>query len=189
MPDARFMGSAGGDDQRLRDALQALPLASPNASVLPQLQQRLAQRRRAQRPRPWLSLAAAAAVGVLALGVVLRPTPQPLADPPTSSTASEAEDATAFLIAQNQVYESALRSAAFNSRPMSARSVLAGAEIENLIGMLDLELAQTQDTEQTQALWGQRLALMQELAVLRTGDLTDQRNARLEMQPAVYRMN
>jgi hypothetical protein len=164
MPDDRFIAPAAGDadDTPLRDALRALPLAAPPASALPALQARHARRRRERLLRRWLPLAAAAAVCALALSPLLR---QGAPQQPATSAAVDPD--LAALIAQNQVYESALRSAAFGGGAQSARSALAGAEIEDLIGMLDLELSAAGDADAARDLWRQRLVLMQELAAVR----------------------
>jgi hypothetical protein len=188
MPDERTitMFPAEPDDPRLREALRGLPTAEPRHSALPQLQARLARRKRQRALQRWLPLAAAAAIGVLALFPLLRgglPQPATPDDPGMDA-------ATAALIAQNQVYESALRSAAFSGRPLSARSALAGAEIEDLIGMLDLELSAAPDADAAHALWQQRLALMQELASVRTNDLSDRLTAdNARVQPANWHLN
>lgn len=162
MPDDRIHPSFPGDpgDDALREALRALPLAQPNASALPALKARLARRRGGDARKRWLSLAAAAAVCALALAPILREGVSPAAP------VAAADPALAALIAQNQVYESALRRASFGGAP-TGRDALAGAELEDLIGMLDLELSATGDAAAARDLWQQRLVLMQELATVR----------------------
>lgn len=187
MPDDRFHPPFPGDadDTPLREALRALPLASPDASALPALKARLAQRQRAARLRRWLPLAAAAAVCALALSPLLRQ-----AAAPESPTAAAIDPEVAALIAQNQVYESALRSASFGGRALSGRDALAGAEIEDLIGMLDLELSAAGDGATTRDLWQQRLVLMQELASVRArggGELMAANDPRV--LPANWQLN
>lgn len=174
-----------GDDLALREALRALPLATPNASVLPALKERLARRRRTRARSRWLPLAAAAAACALALSPLLR---QGAPQPPETRAAVDPD--LAALIAQNQVYESALHSAVFAGRAQSARTALAGAEIEDLIGMLDLELAATGDQAQARDLWRQRVALMQELAAVRAGGLPERMTAdNAAMQAANWQLN
>jgi hypothetical protein len=188
MPDNRTitMFPAEPDDVRLRDALRALPLVEPATCALPALQAKLARRQRERSRRRWLPLAAAAAIGVVALVPMLRGGLAPTASPVGSALDAD----TAALIAQNQIYESALRSAAFSGRPLSARSAMAGAEIEDLIGMLDLELSAAPDDDAARALWQQRLALMHDLASVRANDLPDHLTAdNASMQPANWRLN
>lgn len=188
MPDDRSLNPrpGDGDDTPLREALRALPLASPPASALPALTARLARQRRTRTLRRWLPLAAAAAVCALALVPVPR---QGAPDHPAVTTVAANRDLTA-LIAQNQVYESALRSAAFGGHAHSARSALAGAELEDLIGMLDLELSATGDDAQARDLWRQRLALMQELAAVRAGGLPERVTGdNAQVLPANWQLN
>ena len=187
MPDDRFIDTLPGDaeDSPLREALRALPLAAPSASALPALKARLAHRRRERLLRRWLPLAAAAAVCALALAPVLRQG-APDQPPPVAAVDSDL----AALIAQNQVYESALRSAAFGGRAQSARTALAGAEIEDLIGMLDLELSAAGDDAQARDLWRQRLVLMQELAAVRAGGVPERMTAdNAQVMPANWQLN
>ena len=187
MPDDRFIAPAAGDadDTPLREALRALPLAAPSASALPALKARLAQRRRERLLRRWLPLAAAAAVCALSLSPLLRQ-----GAPQQPAAVAAADPDLAALIAQNQVYESALRSAAFGGRAQSARSALAGAEIEDLIGMLDLELSAAGDDAAARDLWRQRLVLMQELAAVRAGGLPERMTAdNARVLPANWQLN
>lgn len=187
MPDDRFDLSAPGDadDAPLREALRALPLHAPPRSALPDLKARLAQRKRVRGLRRWLPLAAAAAVGVVALSLLLRPGATPDAAPE-----ADADPELTALIAQNQVYESALRSTAFGGRALSARDALAGAEIEDLIGMLDLELSATGDAVQARDLWQQRLVLMQELAAVRANAAPARMTAEnAQALPASWQLN
>lgn len=187
MPDDRSIDfpTGDGDDLALREALRALPLATPNASALPALKARLGHQRRERLLRRWLPLAAAAAVCALALSPLLRQ-----GVPQRPATTAAADPDLAALIAQNQVYESALRSAAFGGRAQSARTALAGAEIEDLIGMLDLELSAAGDDAQARDLWRQRLVLMQELAAVRAGGLPERMTAdNAAVQPANWQLN
>lgn len=178
----------GPDDERLRDALRALPLATPPRSALPGLQAHLARRRRAARVRRFVPLAAAAVVGVLAVGALLRGGGPDVASDP-AGPAPAAGPSTAALIAQNRVFEDALRSTAFSAHPLSGRDALAGAELEDLIAMVDVALSAETDPLQSRDLWAQRLDLMRELASLRSsGDATHQ-VARAEALPAAYRFN
>lgn len=180
---------SGADEARLRTALQALPPLAPGHSPLQLLQARLSRKRRTRIARRLAPLAAAATVFAVAVGMLLNPSTAPQIAPQDIAL-DAADDTTAFLIAQNEVYESALRSAAFNSRPRSARTVLAAAQIEDLIGMVDLQLSATTDRDDAQLLWGQRLSLMQELATVRASNDWSARTAsNLDFQNAALRMN
>jgi hypothetical protein len=191
MPDdqTNLFAHSPPDDSRLREALLSMPLRSPPRSVLPALTARLARTRRERAQRRWIPLAAAAAVCALALLPWLRSAD--LAAPVETPQASIADDdSTAALIAQNQVFENALRSAAFGSRPLSARDALAGAGIEDLIGMLDLELSAASDPGTSKDLWQQRLVLLQELAAVRASGSNPNLTAQaMDLQPANYQIN
>lgn len=188
MRDDRSIEFPAGDGENtpLREALRALPLAAPAASALPALKARLARQRRGRVVRRWLPLAAAAAVCALALSPLLRQGAP--VQPPAAAAAVDPD--LAALIAQNQVYESALRSAAFGGRAQSARTALAGAGIEDLIGMLDLELSAADNDAQARDLWRQRLALMRELAAVRAGGLPERMTAdNAQVMPANWQLN
>jgi hypothetical protein len=105
----------------------------------------------------------------LALGIafVLRGTEQiapPLIADSTNIAPVQMDDA---LIARNQQLEEALRRADARGMPLDGASALASAEIEDLIGMVDLELSYADDRDNARALWRQRLDLMQQLADVR----------------------
>jgi len=191
MPDdqTNLLASSPPDDQRLRDAMLAMPLQSPPHSVLPALNARLAKRRGQRAQRRWIPLAAAAAACALALLPWLRGGDRAA---PIATLQSHAADdnSAAALIAQNQVFEDALRSASFGSRPLSARDALVGADIEDLIGMLDLELSAASDQAISTDLWQQRLTLLQELAAVRARSTNAKLTAQaVDLQPSVYQLN
>ncbi len=191
MPDdqTNLLAIGPPDDRRLRDALLAMPLATPPHSVLPALTARLAKRCGERAQRRWIALAAAAAVCALALLPWLRGGDS--AAPIAALQSNPADNtAAAALIAQNQVFEDALRSASFGSRPLSARDALAGADIEDLIAMLDLELSAASDKATSTDLWQQRLTLLQELAAVRASNSNPNLTAQaVNLQPAVYQLN
>ena len=68
---------------------------------------------------------------------------------------------------------------------------IANAELEDLIGMLDLELSDTRDDARASALWRERAQLLEELAGLRTGvggTYADNRGS-ASLVPAAYTIN
>jgi hypothetical protein len=177
------------DERALGDALRALPLATPSRSAWPDIAASLAARRRARWRRHAAIGIATAAVLALVVTLALRPADAPASrgivnanpgdsnpaatvprdaadndEAPRATTDSEVES----LIAQNQQWERALRRA--DSRPdtLNGSAALASAEIEDLIGMIDVELGQGSDHD-ARLLWTQRLQLMADLASLRNG--------------------
>jgi hypothetical protein len=172
MPDDRCNSHRAGapDASALAAALRALPLATPATSPLPRLKQALAARRRARWRRQWLpALAAAATVATLALLPLARgptpvQTPTPIAAEPIEATREQQ------LIAGNRVLEASLRDAGLAGSGLSAGSIYASTELEDLIGMLDLELGASSNARAREQLWAQRLVLMQELVAVRSGE-------------------
>ncbi len=58
-----------------------------------------------------------------------------------------------------------------DSAPQSAQDLAAGAEIEDMIGLIDVQLTATDATEETATLplWRRRVALLEDLSALRYG--------------------
>jgi len=71
------------------------------------------------------------------------------------------------LIARNQELQAMLRGFDMQSAPMDGEAALASARLEDLIAMLDVELGDAPAPVEAQALWQQRLVLLQELASVR----------------------
>lgn len=115
----------------------------------------------------------------LALGFVLR-APVPVdsqeivaAAGPEQSPAGRAPTGespaggSAGLIARNRELEMMLRGIDPGRMPLDGQAALASAQLEDLIGMLDLELSETHAGDRARELWQQRLLLLQELASVR----------------------
>ena len=161
-------------DRELQDAFAAMPLLQPRASAWPQLEREL----RARRPQPqsawprWVALAAALAIAAvipLALkreATVVAP-PTVVADAATTQPAVSAEptDPNADLIERNQALGAWL---AASGEPFDAASAQLGAELEDMIAMVDMELSDAPDAQRARALWEQRLLLLNELASVRS---------------------
>ena len=168
------------------DALAALPLAAPAPSAWPTLEasiaRRIAQRRRRNQWRTGLAAAAVLLAGVPLLRLW---SPTPVDAPPpdvVAATASPRSD----LTERNQVLQAQL--VAFGE-PLDAGAALAAAELEDLIGMVDVQLSAAEHSDQSELLWRQRLALMQELASIHAqGDyrLAHNDSSRAGVTPASY---
>jgi hypothetical protein len=179
------------EDAGLAAALRALPAPTPPRSAWPDLAARLAARRRRARTR-WIGAGLAAGV-TLALGLAfaLRSTDAVAPTAGVAHTESTPVPADNALIARNQQLEEALRRADARALPLDGGAALASAEIEDLIGMVDLELSYVSDRDNARALWRQRLDLMQQLAEVRrrgSAAYSTQPNA-YGMQPAAYVIN
>jgi hypothetical protein len=141
-----------------------------------------AERTRAARPRRgrrWVPAALAAGLALFAIAlvpmnrdaVVPQPTTHtpgsdgaPGANTPTVSTAELAE-----LRSESGRIEEWLRTLKADETPLDGRSLMAATEIEDMIGLIDLQLAAGSDTgSDTQALWRDRVELLRDLAAVRT---------------------
>ncbi len=165
-------------DAGLGTALRARPLVAPAASVWPELEAAL--RRQAPRRRStWqcvLPYAAAAGLAGFALLGAWRLGHPPRAgrDTPVAVTQPAVANASADpamaeidgLRAQSQRIEAWLRSTARTTAPQASQDLLASAEIEDLIGLVDVQLSVAGGAEST-ALWRQRVDLLQDLAAIR----------------------
>ncbi|MBK6725740.1 MAG: hypothetical protein IPG63_00540 [Xanthomonadales bacterium] len=190
MPDDRFPPNPDRDDAALATALRALPLRSPRAGGFAALSRELAL----VTPRPdrafgtrrvataWLALAAtlfAAIVGVR----VLHPQPE--------APSRDANASTRELIEQSQQLDAILAALDARSVPIDAASAMASVELENLIGLTDLQLNATTRNDEAEALWSRRVELMTRLAATRSSARFDalSDNGDAYLQRADYRID
>lgn len=170
-------GARSGEDRALASALAAMPTLAPPASQWARVAIEMQRRKRARALRRSLAFATAA---VLAAACVLPfvPRERGAADPSSVAVASAATEPAASaslpasedtdLIARNQWLEAMARA---QGDPLDAGSAYASAEIEDLIGMVDVALSGASEPGRRTALWQQRLTLMQELVSVRTQGL------------------
>lgn len=155
-----------GEERALGAALRALPTMLPPTSPLPRLQAQWAQRQPRQaslRRAPWWAIAAG--VGAISLGIVLFKGTTPNT---TATTVAASPSRIEQLVAQSAEWEDALRRFDRQSIPMDAGMALAGAELEDMIGLTDLQLSATENEAQAETLWQRRISLMSRLAEVRT---------------------
>ena len=62
-----------------------------------------------------------------------------------------------------------LRETGGDSAPQSAQDLAASAEIEDMIGMVDVQLADQSEDDASLPLWRRRVALLEDLTTLRYG--------------------
>lgn len=168
----------------LGDALRALPLAAPPGDEWTLLRERLQPLQ--MRPSAWRRYALPAALAAALVGafVVLRapkPTaPATIAHAAASSSTNGTEadrihdaqqaanqpDRLAQLQQRSQALERWLRETGRDAAPLQGQDLAAAAEIENLIGLVDVELAAPRQVR-AQALWQRRVGLLEDLAALR----------------------
>jgi len=179
------------DELSLAEALRALPLAAPPRDVWQTLAAELAPQRRPSVRRRF-ALPAALAAGVLALvvAVLLAQRQQPAVPvatvtPPAASNVANganAEKDTSGKATSGQVADPALRLAALEARsqelerwlretrdaaaPLPGQDLAASAEIEDLIGLVDMQLGGSSGN-QALPLWQHRVDLLEDLTALR----------------------
>ncbi|MDE1961773.1 MAG: hypothetical protein KGH80_09240, partial [Xanthomonadaceae bacterium] len=172
------------DNLTLGRALRTLPLATPPDNGWAALCEELQRSRRA--PSRWRRYALPAALAATLAGAfVLSRAPQTsvpatLARVAASSSTNGAAteqihnaqnaasriDQLAQLQQRSQALERWLRQTGDDAAPLQGQDLAAAAEIENLIGLVDVELAAPRQT-QAQALWQRRVGLLEDLAALR----------------------
>lgn len=158
----------------LAAALRALPLQQPDADGWPALAAAWqAKAGKASPPRRrWHWVAAAAMAAGLVLAALLpwstQPPVPPLVEQPPPADVRPARDADlAWLHQRSTQLEGWL--AELPTPPVrDGRAVMATVEVEDLIGLVDLQLDASRTPDEALPLWRQRVALLEELSVLRS---------------------
>jgi hypothetical protein len=179
------------DDDDLVAALRGLPLATPKRSVLAELERELAAATSSTATAPrrmrsaWIALAATFVVALAGVRMF-----HPRAGDTGTTDAAPSVD-TLALIAQSQQLDDMLATLDARSVAIDAESAMASAELEDLIGLTDLQLNATVRDDEAQALWSRRIDLMSRLAATRAGasfnTLSD--NGGASLQNANYRID
>jgi hypothetical protein len=179
----------------LGDALRALPSAAPDRDAWPALaaqlkpQSQVPARRRRALP---LAFAAACLLAVIAAYSLRQPqvhiapttwvatvAPHAASSITDGANMADAANATneqnsagdagvrlAALESRSQALERWLRDTRLAASPLPGQDLAAASEIENLIGLVDVELAAPGHTDAL-ALWQRRVALLEDLTALR----------------------
>jgi len=180
----------------LADALHALPLAAPERSAWPELAAKLREagdgrretekRERFRRFVVPVALAAALALVFVATYQPREPhatkpaataatvTPANASSPMNSAQVAEVHNAAnptdsmqlAILEQRSQDLERWLRETGNAAAPLQGQDLAAATEIENLIGLVDVELAAPRETRDAR-LWQRRVDLLEDLSALR----------------------
>lgn len=170
----RTASDLNGDDA-LGAALRDLPLAAPSASAWPDLERALraggAATRPAVRKRYAIPAALAAALALFVVWPNRVQTPgnvEPAAAPTTTLAATPAPSVDR-LRDESQRIEGWLRKVAASGAPLNGQDLMAATEVEDLIGLIDVQLGSANDaSSDAAALWRQRVDLLRDLAAIRT---------------------
>lgn len=165
---ARDPGGGMNHDDAFGAALRALPLATPPLDLWPDLARRLQPARpRARRYTLPLALAASLLLGLVVSRSVMHDV-TPAVDVPATATTIAAPSEIDQLRARSRDIEGWIGALAAQS-PRDGRTLMAAAEIEDLVGFVDVQLSAARDDPEALPLWRQRVALLEDLAVLRSG--------------------
>ena len=93
------------------------------------------------------------------------PAPEPTAAT-TTPAASAASDELEHLRTRSQTLERWIAAVAARA-PQSSRGLMAAVEVEDLIGLVDVQLGAASGSAETLPLWRQRVALLEDLATIR----------------------
>ena len=165
---ARDPGGGMNHDDALGAALRALPQATPPLDLWPDLARRLQPARpRARRFVLPLALAASLLLGLVVSRSVMHDV-TPSVEIPASASTSSKQSEIDQLRARSRDIEGWIGALAAQS-PRDGRTLMAAAEIEDLVGFVDVQLSAARDDPEALPLWRQRVALLEDLAVLRSG--------------------
>ena len=160
-------------DATLAAALRALPESTPQPDLWPELAQALLQRRRR---RIWRYMLPAAIAAGIAIALLLPRSPvredtAPVASVPATIATPSTQAAPAQEIAQlhqrSQTLERWIAAVAARA-PQDSRDLMAAVEVEDLIGLVDVQLGGAQGDTDALPLWRQRVALLEDLATIRS---------------------
>jgi hypothetical protein len=162
-------------DTALASALRALPESAPQPDLWPELARALDERRR---PRRWRYAIPAAIAAALALAVLLprftahdveaprNPPAVATAVPPVTAADTSATDELAALNQRSRTLERWIAAVAARA-PQDGRDLMAAVEVEDLIGLVDVQLGGSRGDVDALPLWRQRVALLEDLAAIR----------------------
>lgn len=163
MSDNRLItGADASDEDRIAEALRALPLAIPPASRFAAVRAALAQDptpvRRAPVDAWWMALAA----GIVALVVWQADPTNALHAPAELGELASVEQ----LGSRSRAAEQRLAEARRASRPLGADQALLERELEGALELIDLQLARASTPADAVPLWRNRVRLLESLAEL-----------------------
>jgi len=163
-------------DAALASALRALPESAPEPDLWPELRRSLDSNR--ARRRWHYALPAAIAAGVALAMVLPRWSTREIETRPTTVAAAPAPAATmspadelAKLHQRSRTLERWIAAVAARA-PQDGRDLMAAVEVEDLIGLVDVQLGGARGDADALPLWRQRVALLEDLAAIRGNAFT-----------------
>jgi hypothetical protein len=156
-------------DAALAAALRALPDAAPTPDLWPDLARSIERRRR----RPWryalpMALAAGIALELVLPKLTHRETTPSQPATPVANVAEPSNDVDELsqLHKRSQSLERWIAAVAARA-PQDGRDLMAAVEVEDLIGLVDVQLGGARTDSDSLPLWRQRVALLEDLAAIR----------------------
>jgi len=157
------------NDAALAAALRALPDAAPVPDLWPDLARSLGRRGR----RPWRYLVPMALAAGIALALVLpkladrdATAPQPATPVADVAAPASAPSELSQLHGRSRSLERWIAAVAARA-PQDGRDLMAAVEVEDLIGLVDVQLGGARTDADALPLWRQRVALLEDLAAIR----------------------
>jgi hypothetical protein len=158
--------------ESLARALRELPLDEPPADLFASIAASLQARRSRWRRLIPLGLAAGVALGLLLVrGEWSALAPEPTALSSINASATLAEPSASSELQRLSEYSRRLETwlaATPEGAPRDGRSLMAAAELEDLVGLVDMQLSAARDVDESLPLWRQRVALLEDLAAVRS---------------------
>jgi hypothetical protein len=168
-------GNAMNPSDSLASALRALPPATPPPDLFLQIARTIRHRRS---PRQRWMLPAALAAGVVLGLILIRPASPPsdatVRDPRIISSSAPIETADPMELERLRMRSQNLElwlAALSDDAPRDGRSLMAAAELEDMVGLLDIQLSVASSPSESLPLWRQRVGLLEDLATIRSEPL------------------
>jgi hypothetical protein len=165
------------NNHSLGQVLRGLPLQSPDGDVWSQLAAELTPARTRRRTWPYFAAAAAMLIAVAAM-LTMPHRPATVANvassnnastntsEPANMTANDTSNQLTLLQSRSRELEQWLHQTAGAAAPLPGRDLAAAMEIENLISVVDVQLAAPNQGDEGK-LWRRRVDLLEDLTALR----------------------
>jgi hypothetical protein len=171
------LNEPASNDAALATALRALPESAPQPDLWPGIMNSAGARHRRRR---WRYAIPAALAASIALALLLPRSPNrgieaprttplvsaPMTRTPASPATVSAPDEISDLNQRSRTLERWIAAVAARA-PQDGRDLMAAVEVEDLIGLVDVQLGGARGDIDALPLWRQRVALLEDLAAIR----------------------